>query len=119
MLRNNTEHRAGGVTSVDRSREFEPLLDSLEELVEGTSHIGLFDRAELVIIGPAYQQRQFRPKMSGEANWQTITRRTQNRAQYMPSDMPIGPEIGHDFIQPSVGGLQRFIENIETGSAHG
>jgi hypothetical protein len=37
----------------------------------------------------------------------------------MPSDMPIGPEIGHDFIQPSVGGLQRLIENIETGSAHG
>src|SRR5205823_2009228 len=34
------------------------------------------------------------------------------RAQYMPSDMPIGPEIGHDLIQPSVSGLQRLIENI-------
>ncbi|GAB2801460.1 hypothetical protein GCM10027040_31520 [Halomonas shantousis] len=36
----------------------------------------------------------------------------------MPGDLTILPEIGHDIIEPDMGGMQRLVENLKSGFAH-
>src|SRR5262249_57639147 len=36
----------------------------------------------------------------------------------MPRHLAVGPELGHDLVEPDVGGLQGLVEHVETGGAH-
>jgi hypothetical protein len=47
-----------------------------------------------------------------------IAQRVQNGAQHMPRHLPVGPKLGHDLVEPDIGGLQSLVEHVETGGAH-
>jgi hypothetical protein len=49
---------------------------------------------------------------------QTIAQAMQHGAQCLISSAPIGAQYLRDLIEPSVGLLNRFVENCETGCAH-
>src|SRR6266498_1428914 len=36
----------------------------------------------------------------------------------MPRHLSVGPELGHDLVEPNVGGLQGLVEHVEAGGAH-
>src|SRR6266446_9255193 len=36
----------------------------------------------------------------------------------MPRYLSVGPELGHDLVEPDVGGLQGLVEHVEAGGAH-
>ena len=36
----------------------------------------------------------------------------------MPRYLSVGPELGHDLVEPDVGGLQGLVEYVEAGGAH-
>jgi hypothetical protein len=52
----------------------------------------------------------------------TVTRRTEVRtrapifsslSRHMPGGPPVGADLLHEFVEPDVRGLERFVENIE------
>src|SRR5215203_4167179 len=48
-----------------------------------------------------------------------IANPAQNGAQHMPSDLPVMPDLLHEFVQPDTRGLKCLVEDVETGCTHG
>jgi hypothetical protein len=48
-----------------------------------------------------------------------VSQRVQNGAQHTIRPPPVGPDRFHDFLQPTVRGLQRLVEDVQSGCAHG
>jgi hypothetical protein len=42
----------------------------------------------------------------------------QDGTQHMPCHLSVRPELGHDLVEPDVGGLQGLVEDVEAGGAH-
>src|SRR5258707_12860374 len=49
---------------------------------------------------------------------QPVAQGVQDRAEDMPGDVPVGAHRGHDLVEPDVGCLHSFVEDVEPGRAH-
>jgi len=119
MRAQHVEHRTYRIARVHRPGVAQALADM------GQESIGIALRRRLglglvaVVVGAAHHQWQLRAKMGGKRAGHAVAQRAQHGAQHVPGDLPVGADVGHHLIQPDVRGLQRLVEDVQAGGAHG
>src|SRR5215831_1189894 len=118
MMIENLKGHLRGILDIDRPDVGETPRYVIEELFRRPLLERLLARVPLVVVETAHQERQLCAEMDRKPDLEAIAQRVQNGAQHVPRDLSVGPELGHDLVEPDVGGLQGLVENVETGGAH-
>jgi hypothetical protein len=79
---------------------------------------GLSGGVPSLVVDAADQHRELIAKIGRFVDCQSIAQAVQHGTQSLISQVPVGIQILCDFLEPSVGLLDRFVENCETGYAH-
>src|SRR4051794_13265295 len=115
----DAEHGPGGVPRVGRADAPEPGRDVLEELRLAALAARLRARAPLVVVDAAHQERELRAQVRRQLQGQPVPERVQHRAQDAVGALAVRSQPGRDLVEPSVGGLECLVEDLEAGGAHG
>src|SRR5215210_6528025 len=119
MPREDLEHGPGCVPHVDGARVGKPRADALQELVQAPRLIGQLGGPVLIVVGPAHQKRQLRAEMGRKIERDAVANPAQDGAKHMPGDLAVGADRLHQLVEPDVGCLEGFVEDVETSRAHG
>jgi len=106
------------VARIDGPNAVQALFNMRQERILGAQPHGFGIRMIAVVIRTAHDQRQLRAEMSSQRRRHPVAQRAQHGAEDMPCDLPVGADIGHHLVQPDIRGLQRLVENVQTGGAH-
>src|SRR5205807_4187175 len=107
----NLEGHMRSVFNVDRPYAGETLRHVVQELFRRALLQRLLARVPLVVIETPYQERQLRAEMNRQSDLKAIAQRVQDSAEHMPRHLAVGPELGHDLVEPDVGGLQGLVDH--------
>jgi hypothetical protein len=118
MIPEDAEHRAYRILGGDWRRLPEVRVDPREELFARANLFRLSGRVPRFIVDAADEHRELSAKLCGLVDRQAIAETMQHRAQCLIRSVPIGTQELRDLLEPSVGLVERFVENIETGGAH-